>query len=192
MCSDVFCSVPCAVRYNHAEMESTVLVKDESHLHNLTSIRRLSRCLQSFLFRWTLTLTWTAIAALLMLSPSGDGTTVSWVSKLFGGTEITDAVGHVIINTILAFLWCWTLSLYASFAKTTRLILLGGIVWCFVGELSQFFVPERGTSLLDLAANVLGVLIGLIGYRLLITEWNRRITSTVPSPKPDARDRSIG
>lgn len=101
-----------------------------------------------------------------MLSPSGDGTTVSWVSKLFGGTETTDAVGHIIINAILALLWCWTISLYATTAKTTRYVLVGGIIWCFGAELSQFFVPERGTSLLDLAANIGGVLIGVSVYRL--------------------------
>lgn len=94
---------------------------------------------------------------------------MSWVSHLFGGTETTDAIGHVIINAILAFLWCWTISLYTTTQKTTRLILIGGIVWYFVGELSQFFVPERGTSLLDLGANIFGVLIGLTAYRLLIS-----------------------
>lgn len=119
--------------------------------------------------RWVLTLAWTVIAAALMLSPSGDGTTVSGVSKVFGGTETSDAVGHVIINAILALLWCWTLSLYASRAKTTRLILIGAVVWCVGAELAQHFVPNRGGSLLDLAANFLGVLIGLIGYRLLTT-----------------------
>lgn len=118
-----------------------------------------------------LTLAWTAITAKLMLSPSGNGTTVSWVSKLFGGTETTDAIGHVIINAILAFLWCWTISLYATTQKTTRLVLIGGIVWCFVGELSQFFVPGRGTSLLDLGANILGVVIGLMGHRWLTTSY---------------------
>lgn len=117
--------------------------------------------------RWALTLTWTAIAASLMLSPSGDGTTVSWVSKLFGGTETTDAVGHVIINTILAFLWRWTLGLYVSPMKTTRIILIGGSIWCCGAELLQYFVPERGTSLLDLSANVLGVFMGLAIYRVL-------------------------
>jgi len=39
-----------------------------------------------------------------------------------------------------------------------------------VDELSQFFVPERGTSLLDLGANILGVVIGLVVYRILITQ----------------------
>jgi len=136
-------------------------------LHKVKRLNGLSVVVQSAAVRWALTLIWTAITAKLMLSPSGDGTTVSWVSKLFGGTETTDAVGHVIINAILAFLWCWTISLYAATAKTTRLVLVGGLIWCFVGEMSQHFVPERGTSLLDLAANILGGLIGLAGYRLL-------------------------
>ena len=75
-----------------------------------------------------------------------------------------DAVGHVIINAILALLWRWTLSLYASAATTTRLILIGAVVWCFGTELTQQFVPNRGSSLLDLAANLLGGMIGLVAY----------------------------
>ncbi|NLX10326.1 MAG: VanZ family protein [Chloroflexi bacterium] len=83
------------------------------------------------------------------------------------GPEVTDAIGHVIINVILAILWCWTLSLYLSPAKTIRLILIGGLIWCVGAELTQHWVPNRGASLLDLGANILGVLIGLVGYRLL-------------------------
>jgi len=120
--------------------------------------------------RWTLTLVWTALATRLMLSPSGDGTTVSFVSKLFGGTQETDAIGHVIINVILAVLWCWTLSLYLSPAKTTRLLLIGGLIWCSGAELTQHFVPNRGASLLDLGANILGVLIGLVAFRMIGNE----------------------
>mgnify|MGYP003752130763 FL=1 len=73
----------------------------------------------------------------------------------------------MIINVILAILWCWTLSLYLSPAKTIRLILIGGLIWCVGAELTQHWVPNRGASLLDLGANILGVLIGLVGYRLL-------------------------
>ena len=120
-----------------------------------TILHRLSRYLQSPTVRWALTLAWTALAMKLMLSPSGDGTAVSWVSQLFGGTETTDAVGHIIINVILAWLWCWTISLYATPLKTTRIVLIGGITWCFGAELSQFFVPERGASLLDLMQTLL-------------------------------------
>ncbi len=115
-------------------------------------LNKLPLYLHSAVVRWALTIIWTAISASLMLSPSGDGTTVSWVSKLFGGTEINDAVGHVIINAVLALLWCWIISLYTITAKMTRVVLIGGIIWCFGAELSQFFVPERGASLLDLVA----------------------------------------
>jgi VanZ family protein len=133
-----------------------------------TTLNRLSPYLYGAVIQWTLTLIWTALTVKLMLSPSGDGTTVSWVSKLFGGTETTDAIGHIIINAILAFLWCWTISLYTSTAKMSRIILIGGIIWCFGAELSQFLVPNRGASLIDLGANIVGVLIGLIIFRLIL------------------------
>jgi hypothetical protein len=150
--------------------------KSENGSLRMKLIQRRHTYFQSAIVRWTLTLAWTALTAALMLMPGNEGGTVAETSALFGGTEITDAIGHVIINAILALLWYWTISLYASPAKTTRLILIGGIVWCFVAELSQFFVPERGTSLLDLAANVLGVLIGLVAYRLLLAPYDHRLT----------------
>ena len=130
--------------------------------------KRLNELIQSATVRWTLTVTWTALTASLLLSPSGSGTPVSFISQLFGGTDTSDAIGHVVVITILALLWCWTIGLYANTAQTTYLILIGGIVWGLGAELSQYFVPERGTSLLDLGANILGVLIGLVVYRLLI------------------------
>lgn len=140
-------------------------------------MNRLSVYLQHAAIRWTFTLAWTILAASLMLSPGGDGTTVTSVSKLFGGTETTDAIGHVIINAILALLWCWTISLYTAPATTARVILVGGLVWCVGAELTQFVVPERGTTLLDLGANILGVLIGLGGYWML-TRTARGAAST--------------
>ncbi len=145
--------------------------KAENGLQKVKRLNRLFTYSQSAIVRWTLTLMWTTLVAALMLSPGNDGGTVAETSSLFGGTDLTDAIGHVIINIILAFLWCWTISLYTSTTKTTRLILIGGIIWCFVAELSQYFVPERGTSLLDLAANVLGVLIGLMAHQLPIMVW---------------------
>lgn len=128
---------------------------------------RLLTYFQKPLFRWALALTWTIIALSLMLSPAGDGTTVSEVSESFGGTEITDAMGHVILNTVLALLWCWTISLYIPKARTIRLLSIAGPLWGFGTELSQHFVPGRGTSLLDLTANTLGIVIGLAVYRWL-------------------------
>jgi hypothetical protein len=154
-------------RYNRRANARGQFMLKANDLHKVTHLNRLSTYFQSTGVRWALTLTWTVIAASLLLSPSGDGTTVSWISTVFGGTETTDAIGHVFINIILSVLWCWTTNLYTSVPRTTHLILFGGIVWCFGAELSQVFVPERGTSLLDLAANILGVSIGLLVYRWL-------------------------
>ncbi|HML23804.1 MAG TPA: VanZ family protein [Aggregatilinea sp.] len=150
-------------------------------------LNRLTPYFQHPLIRWALTLTWTATAASLMLSPSGEGTTVTWVSKLFGGTETTDAVGHVIINSILGFLWAWTMSLYTSSANTTRIVLVGGLIWGFTAEGTQYFVPGRGTSLLDLAANILGVSVGVSLFRLFI-HYAPDISTTRQNP-PSAVDR---
>lgn len=139
----------------------------------------LSSFLQNITVRWIITNTWTTLTFYLTLSPSGEGTTVTWVSRLFGGTETTDAIGHVFINMVLALLWCWTTGFYTSTGRTVYIVLVGGGFWCFAAELSQFFVPDRGLSLLDLGANILGVLIGLLIYRRLVA-WS---TKTNPSQK---------
>lgn len=128
------------------------------------TLRRISAWGQYAGVRWALTLAWSALTALLMLSPSGDGTTVSGVSGLFGGSDTTDAIGHVIIHAVLAGLWCWTLHRYRPLAWVRRRVLIAGMAWCLAAELSQALVPARGVSLIDLAANVLGVVVGVAGY----------------------------
>ncbi len=143
-------------------------MRKANDLPGIKHLNGVSTVVQSAAVRWTLTLAWSAVAVWLMLSPGTKGGTVSNISHSFGGTEITDAIGHVIINAILAFLWSWTLSLYVPKARITRLILIGGIVWGVSAELSQLFVPERGTSLLDLTANIIGVTIGVLVYRVVM------------------------
>lgn len=101
-----------------------------------------------------------------MLSPSGDGTIIRWISLLFGGTEETDAVGHLLISAILAFLWYWTLLLYFSPQKAYLIALVIGLGWSISAELTQLIVPNRGTSLLDLVANTLGVFLGTLPHWL--------------------------
>lgn len=127
-------------------------------------MKRLFTCFQYPLTRWLFTLLWTVITIPLMLSPSGEGTSVSWIAKLFGNTEASNAVGHVIVNAILAFLWYWTINMYLCDTKTMWIILISGIIWGIIGEMAQVFVPARGPSLLDLGMNILGVLIGVFIY----------------------------
>lgn len=112
--------------------------------------------------RWSLSLLWTGGLLVLMLTPSGDGTPVSWISRLFGGTETTDAIGHVILYAILTLLWAWTLTLHLP----TRQAILVAAIFCLVLgitlEAAQVYVEARGSTLIDYSANVSGVLISSV------------------------------
>jgi VanZ family protein len=112
--------------------------------------------------RWPITLLWTAFTVFLALAPSDDTSFVTRLSQASGGTEITDAVGHVMLFGLLTVLW------YLPLARryNHRRVLLWSIVLALtigiVTELTQSFVPDRGTSVLDLAANSVGVALAAI------------------------------
>jgi len=143
-----------------------------------TLLLRFVRIIEYPPVRWTLTIIWSLIAVSLMLSSSREGTIVAFISDLFGGKSDSDAVGHVLINTALAFLWCWTISMYVSPETTMSVILIGGIIWGFGAEMTQHFVPERGTSTLDLVANISGVSNGLVVYWVMITSRKHFLKKT--------------
>jgi VanZ family protein len=113
--------------------------------------------------RWPLALSWTAFVLFLMLAP-GDNRQVDGLSKSAGGSDLTDALGHVVIFFILTVLWQWAL----SGRSPSRHALLGAALVAFglgVGtEVAQTFVAGRGASWLDFSANGLGVL-AAIGWR---------------------------
>lgn len=117
---------------------------------------------QSPTVRWVLTILWSILTLILFLTPSGDGTPVTFISELFGGTTLTDAIGHVIIHSALSFLWLWTAHLYIQ--DPARMIISGGVVLATTGELLQLYIPGRGSSLLDMVANSIGIFIGVWLY----------------------------
>ncbi|MBN1311614.1 MAG: VanZ family protein [Anaerolineae bacterium] len=85
------------------------------------------------------------------------GTPVGSLSLFFGGTELTDAAGHVILCGILVWLWYWALRGYLQPSWVLGVGVAVGLGLGIVTELAQVFVPSRGASLLDLLANVLGM-----------------------------------
>lgn len=115
--------------------------------------------MSSKIFRWILTILWSLGSLFLFLAPSGDGTSVTFISELFGGTTLTDAIGHVIINSILAFLWYWTLKLYLE--NPMKIMISVGFVWAVVAELIQLYIPGRSGTLLDMIANSIGIFCGI-------------------------------
>lgn len=107
---------------------------------------------------WVGVLLVTAAVLYLMAAPS-DAPGIADLSRLFGGTETTDAIGHVALFSMLTFSWYFALR-YRWNQRTSFLTAIA--VVCLLGtvaELSQHFVPHRGFSLLDMLANGLGVVI---------------------------------
>lgn len=115
--------------------------------------------LQQQPIRWLIPSGWTFIILYLTLS-TGDNQNVSWVSKMAGGTEITDALGHLVMFTMLVLLWHWAGSAHypamAVLKVVTPLCFLFGISV----EASQHWIEGRGMSWLDFLANGGGVLLG--------------------------------
>lgn len=111
------------------------------------------------LLRVAAALGWTALACLLMLLP-GKGTVAEDTSNFFGGTDSTDALGHVLLFGGLTVLWYAALSCWLAPAPALRVALVLGAAFGLLLEVGQGFVPERGISLLDFTANALGVLVG--------------------------------
>ncbi|NPV68772.1 MAG: VanZ family protein [Anaerolineae bacterium] len=124
-------------------------------------VTRAATLLRPFLadarLRWGISLLWTAVVLTLMLSPSGEGTLTRWLSQLLGGTEATDALGHIFLYGSLTLVWGWTLRLHLR--RRTAVLAAGVIVLAlsFATETAQEFVATRGTAALDYAANLTGV-----------------------------------
>jgi hypothetical protein len=102
--------------------------------------------------RWIAALAWTALVCALMLLPGNDGGVVDDTSTFFGNRDLTDAIGHVALFFALAALWQWALR------DRRRAIGLAAALGILT-EGAQSLVPDRGASLLDLGANVLGVIL---------------------------------
>lgn len=109
---------------------------------------------------WMLWLGWTLLLCFLMLSPS-DGT-VHTVSSWFGGTEITDAIGHVILVSVDCVLFYGVLVRYLSAKNSLIVAGIVTLVFAIMLELAQTFIPSRGASLIDIIAAFVGVGCGLL------------------------------
>jgi hypothetical protein len=58
----------------------------------------MQRVVDSPVVRWAAALAWMGLILVLMLTPS-DRAVVEETSSTFGGTDLTDAIGHVIVSS---------------------------------------------------------------------------------------------
>lgn len=88
------------------------------------------------------------------------------LSRFFGGTEITDAAGHVVLFGVLVMLWYCTLVKHLARRHALFLAVLIVVMLGTATELAQCLVPNRGVALIDILASYLGPLI-VVGFLML-------------------------
>ncbi|MBI5930504.1 MAG: VanZ family protein [Chloroflexi bacterium] len=125
----------------------------------MNHIQPLIHRLQRQPIRWCIPLVWTSTILYLTLS-TGNNKNVSWVSKLAGGTEITDALGHFVMFTVLVVLWHWAGSAYYPAMLVLKVVAPLCFIFGMSVEASQHWIEGRGMSWLDFLANGGGVLLG--------------------------------
>lgn len=107
----------------------------------------------------------TALIVVFMLMP-GDDSAAGRLSDLFGGTDITDALGHIGAYLIATAAWYGYFELSRPPREAlSRAAILTLIVGAVV-ETAQSLVPDRGTQLLDYGANMLGVALFVLAHNL--------------------------
>lgn len=111
---------------------------------------------RSTILRWAAAVGWTILVVALTLLP-GSSRVVHDTSAWFGGTELTDAIGHFLLFLVLAVAWQGALA--SRLERSQALLAAGGLAGALgaVVEIGQVFIPGRGSGVLDLAANWMGV-----------------------------------
>lgn len=107
------------------------------------------------LLHWILAAGWTLLLCYLLLAPS-EGSGVKEVSGTFGGTDLTDAVGHVALLLVETFLVFILARHYVPEQRAATIAVVWALGLGTALELAQLWIPARGAALLDVAANWCG------------------------------------
>lgn len=113
------------------------------------------------MFYWLLWVLWSILMCLLVLTPS-KGTAVTDISRFFGGSEFTDAIGHVVLIFVDTALLYNALRHYILDENALRYATGVTLIFGLCAEFAQIWVPSRGTSLIDVGAAFFGV--GLFAF----------------------------
>ena len=126
----------------------------------------------NFVASWLAALCGTVFTLIMMLKP-GTSRVIDVPHKLLGGTDFTDAIGHVVLFCVLVYVW-WTLT--AHFSRQRALLLAACIVFGLgtFTEFAQAIVPHRGFTLYDLASNWIGAGLGVSLTICAKCRWPRR------------------
>ena len=116
--------------------------------------------------KWVLAALWTLVLCFLMLSP-GSGTVADDVSRAFGGTEFSDALGHTALAFVQTLLLSRALATSVSMRRALWMASALTLLLLISLEVAQIWIPDRGASLLDASANAVGV--GLCAAAVIVS-----------------------
>lgn len=116
------------------------------------------------------------LCAVVILTLPSDAPIVADTSLMLGGSELTDAIGHGVLFSLLSFFWLAMLQA-TDRSQATPIVCVGLVMLAAVTEIAQVSIPERGASLVDVGANAGGI---LIGY-LVIRHYRSRTNAHEPS-----------
>ena len=105
---------------------------------------------------WTTTVAWTALVLFLMVSP-GEDTAADELSGFFGGSELSDAVGHVVLFAVLTVLWQRALRRHTTYRRALAVAVAIGLLIGVATEIAQLYIPHRGGGAVDILADSIGV-----------------------------------
>ena len=109
---------------------------------------------------WVMAVGWSLFTVVMMLSPGSD-TAASDLSAVAGGTEWTDYFGHGAITLTETLLLANLLMRYMPLRAALIWSAVPVLVVTSVLEFMQRWVPDRGSSVFDAAANAVGIALGI-------------------------------
>ena len=120
-------------------------------------------------YRWAVTILFIGFVIGLSITPGVEGPDDNLFSWLFSHTSSpVQKVLHVVTYALLATLWMWTLAGIESVPVRLALSLVLALGLGIALEWYQTTVPGRFGSVLDIALNAVGAVVGLIVALLLI------------------------
>lgn len=112
------------------------------------------------------------ITLIFNLLPGTPGSLIVRASGFFGGTDATDANAHIFLFLGLTSTWYLAATPFFPARTACRVVMGLAVILGTITELAQRFVPDRGTTLLDLFANWTGVMLFGIGFTFYF--WMQR------------------
>ena len=131
------------------------------------------------LLSWAVAVGWTAFVLYLLMRQGNTPSVPFWGSFFrmdFSPEELREAVAHFIMFGILTLLWWSTLIQHYSVREALLATVVIAVLLGMGTELGQYFVA-RSSVILDLVANLAGILVTMLFLGLVVSRQRELLTA---------------